>query len=109
MGEYKNGRWAPTFGDEAAGLVDSPTSLYNKITILEERLRAAQRLAEANALEIGSYEAGTGLRGEWKSVQPLIAAVKKCCDENSGSFAFECNVGWNLLVQALEDYEKYDK
>jgi chromosome segregation ATPase len=42
MGEYRNGKWTPTFGDEQFGVVDSPGQMYNRVRELEadnERLQ----------------------------------------------------------------------
>lgn len=58
MGEYRNGKWTPTFGDEQFGVVDSPGQMiawsrlmYNRVRELEaeiERLTHNLRIAKAN-------------------------------------------------------------
>lgn len=78
MGEYRNGKWVPTFGDDQFGVVESAqqraadrTRTQEFITELEAE---NQRLREA--LE-AAPEPGTGVLGamEYKGTYELIESV----------------------------------
>ena len=78
MGEYRNGKWTPTFGDEQFGVVDSPGQMYNRVRELEakiERLEAAlAKSCEEGRAEM--YDCGfNGLKAE---NERLRAALEVC-------------------------------
>lgn len=50
MGQYKDGKWEPTWGDDQFGVVDSPAEMYNRNRKLEaevNRLREALKAVDA--------------------------------------------------------------
>lgn len=52
MGEYRNGKWTPTFGDEQFGVVDRPGEMYNRVRELEaENARLREELAARKAMD----------------------------------------------------------
>ena len=79
MGEYKDGKWSPTFGDDQFGVIDTPRQQYETINRLRNELGAAEQKLKSIA-ELPSHPAlfaPNGERAVWKSEVDAIIKDKK--------------------------------